>query len=125
MSITYTNVPNNKPSSSSDQTIGVFNQYNSVPLELNSTSLTAMIGYLETRGFGAESAETISIAILQQAKADGYSPFTILETIKGLDNAELSGLVGEILNYNRLKTSTLGTVQQISPVDEVKRNILA
>lgn len=120
-----TNIPNDKPASSSDRTIQVFDQYNSLPLELNSTALSAMTGYLETRGFGSESAETISIAILKQAKADGYSPFTILETIKGLDNAELSGLVGEILNYNRLKTSTLGTVQQIAPVDEVKRNILA
>ena len=84
-----------------------------------------MIGYLETRGFGAESAETISIAILQQAKADGYSPFTILETIKGLDNAELSGLVGEILNYNRFKTSYLGYALAFTPHIEVSRNIVA
>lgn len=120
-----TNIPNEKSLSSSDKTIQVFNQYNSKPLELNSTSLTAMTGFLETRGFGSESAETIAVTILRQAKADNYNPFTILETMKGLNNAELSGLVGEILNFNRLKTSTMGTIQSITPVEEIKRNILA
>lgn len=125
MSSIYTNVPNNKPVSSSDKTIRVFDQYNSIPLELNSNALTAMIGYLESKDFSSESAEIISIAILKQAKADGYNPFLILQTIKGLDTVELSSLIGEVLNFNRLKTSTLGKVLKIAPVDEVKRNIKA
>ena len=82
MSKTYTNVPNNKVKSSSDQTIQVFNQYNSLPLELNSNALAAMIGYLESKDFSADSAETISIAILKQAKADGYNPLLYYRPLK-------------------------------------------
>ena len=122
--MSLTNIPDQKATSSSDKTIQVFNQYNSRPLELNSSALTAMTGFLESKGFGSDSAESLSITILTQAKADGYNPFTILETMKSLSNVELSSFVGEIINYNRLKTSTLGKTQKITPVDDVSRNIL-
>lgn len=125
MNKTYTNVPSNKTESSSDKTIRVFDQYNSLPLELNSTALTAMVGYLESRGFSAESAENIGIALLKQAKADGFNPFLVIQTVKQLESVELSNLIGQILNYNRLKTSTLGTILKTTPVDDVKRNIKA
>lgn len=124
MSLTYTNIPSDKTASSSDKTIQVFDKYFSAPIELNATALTAMTGYLEKKGFGSEAAELIAIAILKQAKADGYSPFAVFDTIKGLNNAQLTDVIGQILNWNRLNTSTLGTIQQIAPVDDVHRNIL-
>ena len=124
MSITYTNIPSEKIESSSNKTLQVFDKYFSKPIELNATALTAMTGYLESRGFGSDAAELISIAILKQAKADGYSPFQVFDTIKGLDNANLTRVIGQILNWNRVNTSTLGTIQNITPVDEVQRNIL-
>jgi hypothetical protein len=49
----------------------------------------------------------------------------ILETIKGLEQTDLSGLVAEILNNNRYKTSNLGVIQSVIPVDNVRRNIIA
>jgi hypothetical protein len=49
---------------------------------------------------------------------------TVLESMKKLDENDLSQLLSEILNYNRLKTSVLGSVQKITPVDNVKRNIV-
>jgi hypothetical protein len=36
----------------------------------------------------------------------------------------MSQLVSEILNFNRFKTSVLGSAQATTPVDVVKRNIL-
>jgi hypothetical protein len=120
----YTNIPIEKPTSSSDQTQKTFANYNSRATQLDNNTLIAMRGLLETRGFSTDSAENIAIAILAQAKKDGYNPMVILETVKGLAQAELSSLVAEILNNNRYKTSSLGVIQTVIPVDNVKRNIL-
>ena len=120
----YTNIPINKPASSSDATLKAFNNYTTKPTELNNNILIAMTGLLETRGWSKDSAENISIAILTQAKKDGYNAMAILENIKGLEQTNLSALVAEILNNNRYKTSSLGVIQTVIPVDNVKRNIL-
>jgi hypothetical protein len=45
-------------------------------------------------------------------------------SIKKLNETDLSQIISEILNYNRLKTSVLGSVQKITTVDNVKRNIV-
>lgn len=121
----YNNLPDEKTKSSSDQTLKVFDGINSKPLELNNAALTALTGYLETRNFKSPSSEFIAITILKQAKADGYDPFEIISTLKGTNDATLSSVVAEILNYNRFKTSTLGIVQNVNPVDDIKRNIIA
>jgi hypothetical protein len=121
----YTNIPSEKTASSSDQTLKVFDGVNSKSVELNNSALTAMVGFLESRNFKNPSAEFIAITILKQAKADGYDAWEIIRTLKGTDDATLSGTVAEILNYNRFKTSTLGIVQTVSPVEDIKRNILA
>lgn len=120
----YTNIPISKPASSSNSTVNNLNNYYTKPLQLNNNILIAMTGLLETRGWSKDSAENISIAILAQAKKDGYNAMAILETIKGLGQTDLSALVAEILNNNRYKTSSLGVIQTVIPVDNVKRNIL-
>lgn len=121
-----TNLPiKNKTASSSDATNKNFDQYNDIPVQLDQVTLTAMKGMLASRGFGEESAETIAITIMIQAKRDSYNPMVVLDSMKTLNETELSQLVSEILNYNRLKTSVLGSIQKITPVDNVKRNIIA
>jgi hypothetical protein len=122
----YSNLPPaSATESSSDLTNKALSQYNDVPVELDHNVMTAMIGMLENRGFSNDSAESISITIMIQARRDGYNPITVLESMKKLGENDLSQLLSEILNYNRLKTSVLGSVQQITPVDNVKRNIVA
>ena len=122
----YSNLPPaTATKSSSDLTNKALSQYNDVPVELDHNVMTAMIGMLENRGFSSDSAESISITVMIQARRDGYNPMTILESMKKLGENDLSQLLSEILNYNRLKTSVLGSVQQITPVDNVKRNIVA
>ena len=122
----YSNLPPaTATESSSDLTNKALSQYNDVPVELDHNVMTAMIGMLENRGFLNDSAESISITIMIQARRDGYNPITVLESMKKLGENDLSQLLSEILNYNRLKTSVLGSVQQITPVDNVKRNIVA
>lgn len=120
----YSNLPPQKTPSSSDQTLKVFNNFYSLPVSISNNDLMAMTGFLENRGFDSNSAERTAIIILTQAANDGYSAMQILDTLKGLGSVEISGLVTEILNYNRLGTSFLGVIQTASPAEEVVRNIL-
>ena len=121
----YTNLPiKSTPKSSSDQTNKTFEQYHDLPVQLDQNTLVAMQGFLENRGFSKESSELISITILLQASREGYNPMSIIETMKQLGDNDLSQVIAEILNFNRFKTSVLGSVQRVSPVDNVKRNIL-
>lgn len=120
----YSNLPLKNTRSNSDGTVKSFENYYDVPVQLDQNTLTAMIGWLESKGFQNEAAEIISITILTQARRDNINPMTLLESVKQLDQTQLSRIVAEILNYNRFKTSTLGVVQDITPVDNVKRTIL-
>lgn len=122
--MSYNNIPQERMESSSDLTVKVFDQFYQAPIDLNNNELTAMVGFFESRGFGGDSAESTAITILKQAKKDNYSSMQILNTLRGLSNVEISGLVAEILNYNRFKTSSLGISQLYSPADAVVRNIL-
>lgn len=121
----YSNVPTSKLANSSDATVRAFDTYYSQPLELNANTLTAMKGFFTSRGFEEMASESIAVTIMQQAKKDGYNPMQILDTLRGLDNVEISALVSEILNYNRFKTSFLGYALKFVPHQEVVRNVVA
>jgi hypothetical protein len=123
--ITYNNIPSQKSSSSSDQTVEIFNNYYNLPININNNELIAMIGFLEKRGFDKSSAETTAITILTQAVKDGYSAMQIMDTLTGVDSVDISKLVAEIINLNRLKTSQLGVTQTFSISESVTRNVLA
>lgn len=118
---------NNLPITPQSQniTLKAINTFYSAPIEIEATLLAAMKGYFTKRGFDESAGESLAITIIIQAKQDGYNPMEILDTLKGLNDVELSGLVSEILNYNRLKTSSLGYAQPFSTNPEVARNILA
>jgi hypothetical protein len=121
----YTNIPPKQAAgSASDLSNKNLNQYNDLPVQLHNDTLTAMKGLLSNKGFSDESAENIAITIMMQAKRDSFNPMNVLDSMKTLGNVELSQLVSEILNFNRFKTSVLGTTQNITPVEVVKRNIL-
>jgi hypothetical protein len=123
MSTLYSNLPATK--STADATVQAFDNYYAQPLELNASTLVAMTGFFTSRGFNNVSAESVAVIIMKQAKKDGYNPMQILDTLKGIDNVEISALVSEILNYNRVKTSFLGYAREFTPHFEVKRTIIA
>lgn len=108
--------------------------YSNIPLSSNSTTSTididpavfaAIKSFFTSRDFGEVSAETITLIIIRQSKKDSYNPMQILDTLRGLNSVELSGLVSEILNYNRFKSSSLGYAQKFITNSEVARNIIA
>lgn len=116
------NIPTTK---SSNSTVQAFDNYYSQPIEIDSTVLAAVTGYFTNRGFGDVAAESIAVTIIRQSKQDGYNPIEILDTLRGLNDVDLSALVSELLNYNRFKTSSLGFSQPINTHPEVARNIIA
>lgn len=108
-----------------EPTVQAFDAYYAEPIELSAAAYDATVGFFTSRGFDEVAAESISTIVLSQAKRDGYNPMKIVDTLRGLNSAELSGLVAEILNYNRVKTSSLGVSQPFTTVPEIQRNILA
>lgn len=105
-------------------TLKAIDSYFSAPIEIDSSVLAAMKAFFTSRGFQQVSAESIATIIIVQSKQDGYNPMEILDTLKGLSSADLSGIVAEILNYNRLKTSSLGYANPFTTNPEVARNII-
>lgn len=95
--------------SSSDQPVReLFDAYYTEKLEFPSNDVDAVLAYFGKRGFGDRASASIASTLLQQAKLDSVPVFKLLDTLKGLDDSQLSGLVAEILNYTRGKTSSLG-----------------
>jgi len=119
----YSNLPPDaKPTDNS--TLKAFGNYDTQPIELDTAVFNAMKGFFTNRGFGDVAAESITTTFIIQSKNDGYNPMQILDVLKGLKNIELSGLVAEVLNYNRYKSSSLGYAQKFIPNQEIQRNII-
>ena len=123
MTTTYNNIPSTSVTSSVDTTVKFFDNYYKVPIELSGTSLAAITGFFESKGYGKSAAESVAVIILSQAKKDNLNPFEIIDTLKGISSLQLSALVGEILNFNRFKSSSLGITKTPNPADEIQRNI--
>jgi hypothetical protein len=119
----YSNLPL-KTTVNQNATILAFDTYYEKPLELDTNTFEAMKSFFTSRGFETIAAESVVIVIIKQAKKDGYNPMEILDTLKGLTNVEISALVSEIVNNNRLKTSFLGYGLAFEPNFEVARNII-
>lgn len=102
-----------------------FNNYFSKTLTFPSNQVDAVIAFFEKRGFDKTAAQSVATTLLQQSKLDDVNVFKLLDTLKGLDEVELSAIVTEVLNYNRAKTSTLGYRRQNAADKLEKRNIVA
>lgn len=118
----YSNLPISK--SEKNSTIQAFDAYYSKPLEIDNTIFAATKAFFTSRNFDDSAAETIAIVIIRQAKQDGYNTMQILDTLRGLSDIEMSGVVSEILNYNRFKSSSLGYANPIKTNPEILRNII-
>ena len=119
------NLPTKNDTGSGDKVKRYFNTYYGYQLEFPSNDVDAVIGFLSSKGFDKVAAQSTGSVLLQQAKIDGIKVFELLDTLKGLTEAQLSNVVAEILNYNRDATSSIGysTADQVSDKTE-RRNIL-
>ncbi len=117
-------VDNKKSSRSNDRTVNqFFNTYFSKKLEFASNEVIAVRGFFERKGFSKTAADAISIVLLRQAKIDGVKVFELIDTMKKYETNQLSELVTEILNHNRLNTSVLGIKKENTQTTIENRNI--
>lgn len=122
----YSNLPTQqRTKDDASATLKVFDTYSVAPLNIDATTYDAMAGFFTSRGWGEDAAKSTSYIIIKQAILDNYNPFELIDTLKGLTDVEISALINEIVNYNRYKTSSLGTASPFQPAEEVARNIIA
>ena len=119
-----TNLPPKPINDSAAGTRLYFDTYGETPLQFNSSDVDFTIAFFTGYGFDKDAATTSAITLLKQAKLDGVSIGSILDRMRGFNQIQISNLVSQILNNNRVATSTLGYRTQ--PVDDFKtRNISA
>jgi len=94
---------------SSDAARKFFNSYYQEGIAIPAAVLDATVTFFVSRGFSDTAAQSVANVLIVQAKIDGINVFKLLDTLKGLDQVQLSTVVREVLNYNRLRISILGT----------------
>ena len=101
-----------------------FDKYFTKKLEFSTNEVDAVVAFFEKRGFDRSAAIITGTILLQQAKLDDIKVFVLLDTLKDFDETKLSAVVAEVLNYNRINTSTLG-FKSNAVVDTLeKRNVV-
>ena len=101
-----------------------YNKYFTEKISIPANKIDAVIGFFEKRGFDEISSSNVATVLIQQSIIDNVEIFTLLDTLKGLDDVQISGLVAEILNYNRSKNSIIGF--KVDTANRVElRNIVA
>lgn len=70
--------------------------------------IDATTAFFVKRGFDTNSASSTAIVLLNQARAENVSVFTLLDKLKSLTDIQLSQVVAQVLNGYREKTSFLG-----------------
>lgn len=89
-----------------------------------SNQIDATVGFFLKRDFDIESARSTAIVLLNQARIDNVNVFDLLDTLKTLNDVQLSQIVAQVLNSSREKTSLLGyRIEQVENNYET-RNIL-
>jgi hypothetical protein len=103
-----TNLPPKKITDSAKPTQLFFDTYGRIPLEFPATEVDAVLGFFTSKGYTEEAAQVTGLTLLKQAKLDNTPIFELLDTLGKFTGLQLSALISEILNNNRVPTSTLG-----------------
>lgn len=119
-----TNLP--QPETDTDSATEVkkfFNRYFTEPLTFPASQIDAVVGFFMKRGFSEQSAKSTGIVLMSQARLENVNIFQLLDTLKNLNSAQLSGVVTQVMNSSREKISILG--YKILTVEETaeSRNI--
>ena len=101
-----------------------FDNFYNREISYNASEVDAVIGYFLKRGFDRIAAVNTASILLQQAEVDQITVFQLIDTLKGVNDVQLSNIVAQILNYNRGKSSKIGyrTANQRLLVEQ--RNII-
>ena len=124
--VPFSNLPNpQSPLDSGDTGRKYFNTYYQKGFSVSGDVLDSCIAFFVSRGFDSTAATSIAGVLISQAKLQNIDVFTLIDTLKTLKGIELSNVVKEILNNNRLRISTLGTkYDNTNSIDYELRNVL-
>jgi hypothetical protein len=103
-----TNLPSRALEDSAAGTKLYFDRYGETALEFAANEVTLTLAFFERAGFDSDAAATVGMTLLRQAKLDAVPIAEVLDTLQNFQGMQLSQLVGEILNNNRVPTSILG-----------------
>lgn len=117
------NLPQTATTDSAEEVKSFFNKYFTHQVTFPASQIDAVIGFFLKRGFQEQAARSTSIVLLNQSRVDNINVFELLDTLKTLNDVQLSQIVTEVLNVYREKSSTLGF--KILTVDDTleSRNI--
>ena len=101
-----------------------FDNYNSKDINYNANEVDATIGFFVNRNFDSGSAINIASILLQQAKKDKVDIYQLLDTLKGINEIQLSTIVAKIMNSNRSNLSLLGIKRSLEQNTIESRNII-
>lgn len=118
------NLPKTTSTDSSDEVRNFFDKYFLHQITFPTNQIDAIVGFFLKRGFDDSAARSTSIVLLNQSRLENVNPFELLDTLKGLNEAQLSKVVTEVLNVYRDKRSALG--YKLTSVEETveSRNII-
>ena len=108
---------------SSETVRSFFDKYFLHQISFPTNQIDAVLGYFLKRGFDEQAARSTAIVLLNQARIDDINPFQLIDTLKGVTDAQLSQVVAEVLNVYREKTSSLGYRDPNVPETLESRNI--
>jgi len=118
-----TNLPTN-PTTGQQSTRQFFNNFFTKTVSFPAEQIDAVVAFFAKRGFDTTSANSISITLLNQARAENVPVFALIDSLKSLTDIQLTQVVTQVLNASREKTSLLG--YRIAPATDSyeSRNIL-
>lgn len=103
-----TNLPQSTSVDSATVVKQFFDKFYQRQQSFPAAEIDATIGFFQKRGFDTNSARSTSIVLLNQARVDNISVFTLLDSLKVLTDVQLSQVVAQVLNAYRENTSLLG-----------------
>lgn len=108
---------------SAKETKQFFDRYFTKQINLTSNEVDTVVGFFTKRKFTKDAAISVATVILEQAKAENKNVFTLVDTLSGLSEVQLSQLVSAILNNNRSKISALGYKNSFEKATTENRNV--
>jgi hypothetical protein len=121
----YNNLPNKEATDSLQKVVKYFDGYYKIPVDLDEESIDQLQGFFESKGFDKTAAKNVTYVILKTAKESNYKVQEIIDSLSGYSPIQLNDFLISILNFNRVKTSSLGILSKVATADQVNRNIKA
>jgi hypothetical protein len=118
-----TNLP--QPVQTSSKNVKTFfDNFFTKTISFPAEQIDSVVGFFVKRGFDTNSANSIAITLLTQARKENVNVFALLDSLKGLTDVQLSQVITQVLNATREKTSLLG--YRVKPATDTyeSRNIL-